>query len=173
MRDIVRLKTERELMRITIDDGNAFWKEIGVNAVYAARHTLPVVRHKLMLLGITYYCWASAKVKIINRERQIQALVDKKKAFIKTSIRSDLNLDDAEGIDCLPSASIFTKQERMGKGFFWKSHTSISRVESSNDASLGAQEDASKQGRKIEDLDADAEVTLVKETQEMNDDPTR
>ncbi|GJW48271.1 hypothetical protein Tco_0079917 [Tanacetum coccineum] len=47
---------------------------------------------------------------------------------------------------------------------------STSRVESSNDASLGAQEDASKQGRKIKDLDADAEVTLVNETQEMNDD---
>ncbi|GKE76399.1 hypothetical protein Tco_1542519, partial [Tanacetum coccineum] len=47
---------------------------------------------------------------------------------------------------------------------------SSSRVESSNDASLGAREDASKQGRKIKDLDADAEVTLVNETQEMNDD---
>ncbi|GKA83427.1 hypothetical protein Tco_0805022 [Tanacetum coccineum] len=47
---------------------------------------------------------------------------------------------------------------------------SASRVESSNDVSLGAQEDASKQGRKIADLDADAEVTLVDETQEMNDD---
>ncbi|GJV15354.1 hypothetical protein Tco_1360677, partial [Tanacetum coccineum] len=35
---------------------------------------------------------------------------------------------------------------------------------------LGDQEDASKQGRKIKDLDADAEVTLVDETQEMNDD---
>ncbi|GJT16496.1 hypothetical protein Tco_0875202 [Tanacetum coccineum] len=46
----------------------------------------------------------------------------------------------------------------------------VSRVESSNDVSLGAQEDASKQGRKIVDLDADAEVTLVDETQEMNDD---
>ncbi|GKC95861.1 hypothetical protein Tco_1161303 [Tanacetum coccineum] len=30
--------------------------------------------------------------------------------------------------------------------------------------------DASKQGRKIADLDADAEVTLVDETQQMNDD---
>ncbi|GKA56220.1 hypothetical protein Tco_0755292 [Tanacetum coccineum] len=47
---------------------------------------------------------------------------------------------------------------------------SASRVESSNDVSLGAQEDASKQGRKIDDLDADAEVTLVDKTQEMNDD---
>ncbi|GJR48444.1 putative ribonuclease H-like domain-containing protein [Tanacetum coccineum] len=47
---------------------------------------------------------------------------------------------------------------------------SSSMVESSNDASLGAQVDASKQGRKIKDLDADAEVTLVTETQEINDD---
>ncbi|GJZ87219.1 ribonuclease H-like domain-containing protein [Tanacetum coccineum] len=49
---------------------------------------------------------------------------------------------------------------------------SSSRVESSINASLGTQEDASKQGRKIEDLDADAdvEVTLVNENQEMNDD---
>ncbi|GKE00163.1 hypothetical protein Tco_1388146 [Tanacetum coccineum] len=47
---------------------------------------------------------------------------------------------------------------------------SASRVKSSNDVSLGAQEDASKQERKIADLDADVEVTLVDETQEMNDD---
>ncbi|GKB00165.1 hypothetical protein Tco_0828158 [Tanacetum coccineum] len=47
---------------------------------------------------------------------------------------------------------------------------SASKVESLNDKGLGAQEDASKQGRKIIDLDADAEVTLVDETQEMNDD---
>ncbi|GJX58025.1 hypothetical protein Tco_0289415 [Tanacetum coccineum] len=47
---------------------------------------------------------------------------------------------------------------------------STSRVESSNDVSLGDQEDASKHGRKLEDLDADAEVTLMDKTQEMNDD---
>ncbi|GJS92344.1 hypothetical protein Tco_0774980 [Tanacetum coccineum] len=46
---------------------------------------------------------------------------------------------------------------------------SASRVESSNDVSLGAQEDASKQGRKIADLDANAEVTLINETQERYD----
>ncbi|GJU10446.1 hypothetical protein Tco_1132842 [Tanacetum coccineum] len=46
---------------------------------------------------------------------------------------------------------------------------SASRVESSNDVSLGAQEDASKQGRKIADIDADAEVTLIDETQERYD----
>ncbi|GJY40323.1 putative reverse transcriptase domain-containing protein [Tanacetum coccineum] len=35
------------------------------------------------------------------------------------------------------------------------------RIESSEDEGLGAQEDASKQGRKIANLDVDAEVTLV------------
>ncbi|GJW75312.1 hypothetical protein Tco_0134682 [Tanacetum coccineum] len=44
------------------------------------------------------------------------------------------------------------------------------RIESSNDASLGAQEDASKQRRKIADIDQDAEVTLIDETQERSDD---
>ncbi|GJR22667.1 hypothetical protein Tco_0971194 [Tanacetum coccineum] len=59
--------------------------------------------------------WASAKAKIVNGERQIQALVDKKKVIItETSIRSDLKLDDAEGIDCLPTATIFAELERMG-----------------------------------------------------------
>ncbi|GJX04328.1 putative ribonuclease H-like domain-containing protein [Tanacetum coccineum] len=46
---------------------------------------------------------------------------------------------------------------------------SANRVESSIDVSLGAQEDASKQGRKIADLDTDAEVTLIDKTQEIYD----
>ncbi|GKD52330.1 hypothetical protein Tco_1281306 [Tanacetum coccineum] len=44
------------------------------------------------------------------------------------------------------------------------------RVVSSDEASLGDQEDASKQGRKINDIDADAEITLVDETQGRHDD---
>ncbi|GKG13058.1 hypothetical protein Tco_0350018, partial [Tanacetum coccineum] len=44
----------------------------------------------------------------------------------------------------------------------------VTRVESSNNDSLGAQEDASIQGRKIADLDADEEMTLIDETQERN-----
>ncbi|GJX86532.1 hypothetical protein Tco_0337306 [Tanacetum coccineum] len=59
--------------------------------------------------------WTSAKVKTVNGERQIQALVDKKKVIIsETSIRSDLKLDDAKGTDCLPTATIFAELERMG-----------------------------------------------------------
>ncbi|GKC71313.1 hypothetical protein Tco_1117196 [Tanacetum coccineum] len=63
--------------------------------------------------------WASAKAKIVNGKRQIQALVDKKKVIItETSIRSDLKLDDAKGIDFLPTASIFVDLERMGYEHF-------------------------------------------------------
>ncbi|GJS40217.1 hypothetical protein Tco_0565260 [Tanacetum coccineum] len=59
--------------------------------------------------------WTSSKVKTVNEERQIQALVDKKKEIIsETSIRSDLKLDDAEGTNCLPTATIFVELERMG-----------------------------------------------------------
>ncbi|GKF14004.1 hypothetical protein Tco_0055466, partial [Tanacetum coccineum] len=43
------------------------------------------------------------------------------------------------------------------------------QVVSSKDEGLGDQEDTSKQGRKIADIDADAEVTLVDETQGRND----
>nr|GEW00300.1 hypothetical protein [Tanacetum cinerariifolium] len=46
---------------------------------------------------------------------------------------------------------------------------SSTRVESSDDAGLREQEDASKQGRMIEDLDIDEGVALVDETRERND----
>ncbi|GJY74861.1 hypothetical protein Tco_0479292 [Tanacetum coccineum] len=52
--------------------------------------------------------WAMAKEKTVNGERQLQALVDKKKVIItETSIRSDLHLEDAGGTDCLPIRHVF------------------------------------------------------------------
>ncbi|GJV93562.1 hypothetical protein Tco_1541375 [Tanacetum coccineum] len=79
--------------------------------VYAARHTLATARlvntvRLNLMLSVQF--WTSAKAKTVNGERQIQALVDKKKVIItETSIRSDLKLNDAEGTDCLPTATIF------------------------------------------------------------------
>ncbi|GKE41602.1 hypothetical protein Tco_1468886 [Tanacetum coccineum] len=59
--------------------------------------------------------WSTEKAKMVNSERQLQALVDKKKVIItETSIRSDLHLEDAGGIDCLPTATIFEELARMG-----------------------------------------------------------
>ncbi|GJT27978.1 hypothetical protein Tco_0908253 [Tanacetum coccineum] len=58
---------------------------------------------------------AKAKANTVNGERQLQAIVDKKRVIIKeSSIRSDLQLADAGGIDCLPTATIFEEQARMG-----------------------------------------------------------
>ncbi|GJW41076.1 hypothetical protein Tco_0066921 [Tanacetum coccineum] len=83
---------------------------------------------------------AIAKVKTVNGERLLQAIVDKKKVIItETSIRSDLNLEDAGGTDCLPTDTIFEELGRMG----------------------------------IEDIDKDAEVSLVNETQGRSDDTKR
>ncbi|GKE51826.1 hypothetical protein Tco_1486982 [Tanacetum coccineum] len=45
--------------------------------------------------------WATVKAKTVNGEVQLQALVDRKKISITESIvRRDLQLEDAEGVDC-------------------------------------------------------------------------
>ncbi|GJY08762.1 ribonuclease H-like domain-containing protein [Tanacetum coccineum] len=70
---------------------------------------------ELMELCIKLSDLATAKAKTINGERQIQALVDKKKVIItESSIRSDLHLEDVGGTDCLPTATIFEELARMG-----------------------------------------------------------
>nr|GEY99343.1 hypothetical protein [Tanacetum cinerariifolium] len=52
--------------------------------------------------------WATTKVKKVNDQEQIQALVDKKKIIItEDSIRSDLRFNDAEGTACLLNEAIF------------------------------------------------------------------
>nr|GEY07729.1 hypothetical protein [Tanacetum cinerariifolium] len=55
------------------------------------------------------------KRSLVNDVTRLQALVDKNKVIItKATIRDALQLNDAEGIDCLPNEEIFTKLARMG-----------------------------------------------------------
>ncbi|GJR70452.1 hypothetical protein Tco_0016517 [Tanacetum coccineum] len=68
--------------------------------------------------------WATVKAKTVNGEVQLQVLVDGKKIIITDLIvRRDLQLKDAEGVDCLPNATIFEQvtlmgnMRRVGKGF--------------------------------------------------------
>nr|GEW89170.1 hypothetical protein [Tanacetum cinerariifolium] len=57
----------------------------------------------------------AAKVKKVNDQEQIQALVDKTKVIITDdSIRSDLRLDDAKGTACLINEAIFEGLACMG-----------------------------------------------------------
>ncbi|GJV44315.1 putative ribonuclease H-like domain-containing protein [Tanacetum coccineum] len=58
---------------------------------------------------------ATVKVKMVNGEQQLQALVDGKKIIItKAIVRRDLQLEDADGVDCLPNATIFKHLTLMG-----------------------------------------------------------
>ncbi|GJU85083.1 putative ribonuclease H-like domain-containing protein [Tanacetum coccineum] len=164
---------------------------------------------------------ATVKVKIVNGEVQLQALVDGKKIIVTEAfVRRDLQLNDEE-VRLLANAYHFLKnlqgwdkavykemddslmratttassleaeqdsgnidktrsketpnepsslgtssgggprrQDTMGDII---SRTRSARVISSDEASLGDQEDSSKQGRKIDDIDKDVEITLVDE----------
>ncbi|GJU18094.1 hypothetical protein Tco_1146060 [Tanacetum coccineum] len=68
----------------------------------------------------TVYCscikqlWDIVKAKTVNKEVQLQALVDKKKVIItESTTRRDLQLEDVEGTDCLPNATIFEQLTLM------------------------------------------------------------
>nr|GEU45208.1 retrovirus-related Pol polyprotein from transposon TNT 1-94 [Tanacetum cinerariifolium] len=194
----------------------------------------------------------SAKVKNVNGEAQIQALVDKKKIILtEASIRRDLRFEDEGGIDCLSNEVIFEQLTLIGKqrkeievplpsseipnedGVPTTSNDPLpsgedrmqlnelmilctnlekqvlnleeaknaqakeiaslkkrvkkleqkrkstnsgikrlrkvgiaSRIESSTEASLGDQEDASKQGRLIDTINQNVEITIVDDIQQ-------
>ncbi|GJR67146.1 putative ribonuclease H-like domain-containing protein [Tanacetum coccineum] len=60
--------------------------------------------------------WATIEVKTIYGEVQLQALVDGKKVIItKANMRRDLQLEDAEGTECLSNATIFEQLTLIGK----------------------------------------------------------
>ncbi|GJU95469.1 putative ribonuclease H-like domain-containing protein [Tanacetum coccineum] len=70
--------------------------------------------------------WAIVKAKTINGEVQLQARVDGKKIIVtEASIRSGLQLNVEEGMDCLPNATIFEELARMGaKTIAWNEFSS-------------------------------------------------
>nr|GEV64460.1 hypothetical protein [Tanacetum cinerariifolium] len=79
----------------------------------------PVARIEAIRLFLAYASFkdfiATSKVKKVNDQEQIQALVDKTKVIItEESIRSDLCLDDAEGTACLLNEEIFEGLACMG-----------------------------------------------------------
>ncbi|GKF34158.1 hypothetical protein Tco_0107358, partial [Tanacetum coccineum] len=58
--------------------------------------------------------WSTVKAKTINGEQQLHALLDGKKVIItESTVRRDLQLEDKEGVDCLPNATIFEQLTLM------------------------------------------------------------
>ncbi|GJU07296.1 putative ribonuclease H-like domain-containing protein [Tanacetum coccineum] len=150
------------------------------------------------IVASSYCGQATVKVKTVNGEQQLQALVDGKKIIItEATVRRELLLEDADGVDCLPNATIFEQLTLIGVKvqqcqLIPITHPSLlnlhhlnpkgnknqgglrrrtlrvgrsARVVSSEEVSLGDQEDASKQGKKINDINKDEKITLVNETQ--------
>ncbi|GJR00146.1 putative ribonuclease H-like domain-containing protein [Tanacetum coccineum] len=59
--------------------------------------------------------WSTVNAKTVNGEVQLQALMDGKKIIItESNVRRDLQLEYAEGVDCLPNATIFEQLALMG-----------------------------------------------------------
>ncbi|GKE86027.1 hypothetical protein Tco_1559769, partial [Tanacetum coccineum] len=59
--------------------------------------------------------WSTVKAKMVNEGVQLQALVDGKEIIItKAIVRRYLQLEDAEGVDFLPNATIFEQLTLMG-----------------------------------------------------------
>nr|GEX29383.1 copia protein [Tanacetum cinerariifolium] len=185
----------------------------------AAKDEIGTSAHKLNVFAVKYNwcCSDSVKKKTVNREEQLQALVDRKKVIItEATIIRDLQLEDDEGVDCLPNAKIFEQltligtmasaiiylatnqkfnfykyifdnmvknlesmnkflmyprnMKRVGKCFSGKETPlfptmMVQAQEDMGEESLG-EEDASKYGKNIADIDADKEITLVDETAE-------
>ncbi|GJR46350.1 hypothetical protein Tco_1314453 [Tanacetum coccineum] len=181
--------------------------------------------HYALIVNPTIYTscieqfWATTKVKTVNSERQLQALVDKKKL-------GDMSHHKKIYVNPSHTKKIFANMKREGKDFFGRvtplfatmmiqasqeegvdsvPHPSDSTADIPNeesvsthsndpllnekkaglrthkfkrlykvgvtrrvhflyDDSLSAQEDASNQGRSIEDIDKDVKVSLVDET---------
>ncbi|GJT46764.1 putative ribonuclease H-like domain-containing protein [Tanacetum coccineum] len=97
--------SERELVRINIDDGNAFWNDIKVKT------------------GISKVNTAST---LDSGEIQITATIDGKvKIIIEASIRMHLKLEDSDGISTLPTTKFFEQLALMGpKKTAWEQFSS-------------------------------------------------
>ncbi|GJR96517.1 retrovirus-related pol polyprotein from transposon TNT 1-94 [Tanacetum coccineum] len=69
--------------------------------------------------------WATSRIKTVNGEVQIQALVDGKKVIVtETNVRRSLQLKDAKGTKFLPNATIFAELERMSANNTWNEFSS-------------------------------------------------
>nr|GEY73226.1 hypothetical protein [Tanacetum cinerariifolium] len=100
----------RELLKV-----NAARLKLTTARVYAAEDKYALTASPIIYTSCIKQFWTSAKVKTVNDEVRIQALVDGKRVNIKeSSIRRTLRLDDAKGISCLTNIQIFEGLAKMG-----------------------------------------------------------
>ncbi|GKD34526.1 hypothetical protein Tco_1250035 [Tanacetum coccineum] len=127
--------------------------------------------------------------RLQKREREELTDEEKGKLFMEGSknplhllqgIRKVLDLEKAKYDQAIEIAKLKKRVDKLEKRRKFrttglnriKKVGAATRIESSND-SLGAQEDASKQGRRIEDIDADAEMFVDATTSEKDEQSTK
>nr|GFA75476.1 hypothetical protein [Tanacetum cinerariifolium] len=102
----------------TAGDGYCCWESDGFEQIVDFLNANPIKYALIVSLTITLHLlnnFGLPKVKTVNDDVWIQALVDGKKVVVnEASIRHDLRLDDAERTACLPNAAIFEELARMG-----------------------------------------------------------
>ncbi|GJY42546.1 putative ribonuclease H-like domain-containing protein [Tanacetum coccineum] len=92
------LITKTELVRINIDDGNAYWNEIEVKSGILKVNTARLLLSEQLIM-----------------ENKIIAIVDGKEFTItEASVRRHLQLADVDGISVLPTTDIFDQLSLMG-----------------------------------------------------------
>ncbi|GJU30866.1 putative ribonuclease H-like domain-containing protein [Tanacetum coccineum] len=105
---------------IGVNAGDSKLMLLGINLLLLGK--VNAARHNLQLLVNVN----AVEAKTVNGKVQLQALVDGKKIIVtEASVRRDLQLEDEEGTDCLPNATIFEELTRMGhkKIYVTPSHT--------------------------------------------------
>ncbi|GKA65612.1 hypothetical protein Tco_0765319 [Tanacetum coccineum] len=113
-----------------IKNRQSVWNGIGVNAG-DSKYALTI--NPTIYTSCIEQFWATVKAKTVNGEVQLQALVDGKKIIVTESIiRRDLQLEDAEGIDYLPNATIFEQLTLIGaKTTAWNEFVALWNLQSS------------------------------------------
>ncbi|GJS66580.1 uncharacterized mitochondrial protein-like protein [Tanacetum coccineum] len=102
--------TEAEYVAASSCCGQVLWIQNQLLDYGKAKKSVRLMMEKLFGMELELIL-----AKTINGEVQLHALVDGKKIIItESTVRRDLQLEDAEGIDCLPNSTIFEELTRMG-----------------------------------------------------------
>ncbi|GJS75010.1 hypothetical protein Tco_0724891 [Tanacetum coccineum] len=81
---------------------------------HSIRHALTI--NPTLYISCIEQFWSTVKAKTINGEVQLHALVDGKKIIIiESTVRRDLQLEDAKGVDCLQNSTIFEQLTLIGE----------------------------------------------------------
>nr|GEX83432.1 hypothetical protein [Tanacetum cinerariifolium] len=96
------------------DKSNSLIVDSLLKTIWSSTHHVIAMKHWLFQSKRLLF-WSTAKVKTVNDEVRVQALIDGKKVTIKeSSILRTLMLDDEEGTSCLANNDIFTGLANMG-----------------------------------------------------------